>query len=209
MTVLSKDHRKILGTAILAARRAAEKGAKDALEYLAVPASKFHDSMSEEQRDLRRKLRARGRQLGDKRDLDGAQSVNRLTHEIAYEQWHRMLFARFLAENNLLIHPEVGVAVSLEEIKEFAREQGIEAKDLAAQYAQHSLPQIFRSGDPVLEVTLAKEIRVELDKLLISLPTEIFWLMTVLGGHISIGKVIRKMRSTNRATKLEQMNYQR
>ena len=174
MTVLSKDHRKILGTAILAARRAAEKGAKDALEYLAVPASKFHDSMSEEQRDLRRKLRARGRQLGDKRDLDGAQSVNRLTHEIAYEQWHRMLFARFLAENNLLIHPEVGVAVSLEEIKEFAREQGIEAKDLAAQYAQHSLPQIFRSGDPVLEVTLAKEIRVELDKLLISLPTEIF-----------------------------------
>jgi hypothetical protein len=28
-----------------------------------------------------------------------------LIEEVAYEQWHRMLFARFLEHNNLLIHP--------------------------------------------------------------------------------------------------------
>jgi len=34
--------------------------------------------------------------------------------ECAYEQWHRLLFARFLAENNLLIHPEFHAPVTLE-----------------------------------------------------------------------------------------------
>jgi hypothetical protein len=174
MPVLSKDHRTLLGKAILKARRAAERGAKKALDYLAVPESKFHDSMSEHDRDLRRKLRARGRQLGDKRNFDGSQSVNRLTHEVAYEQWHRMLFARFLAENNLLLHPEIKVAVSLEEVEELARETGEDPWMLAARYAQNTLPQIFRSGDPVLDVTLATEIRVELEGILSSLPAEVF-----------------------------------
>ena len=39
----------------------------------------------------------------------------RLVRECAYEHWHRMLFSRFLAENDLLIHPEMKVAVSLAE----------------------------------------------------------------------------------------------
>ena len=51
---------------------------------------------------MRVALRAEARQLG---------GFERLVEECAYEQWHRMLFARFLAENDLLIHPEHGVAV--------------------------------------------------------------------------------------------------
>ena len=35
-----------------------------------------------------------------------------------------MLFARFLAENNLLVEPEVGVAVTLDECEELAKELG-------------------------------------------------------------------------------------
>ncbi|NJM55691.1 MAG: hypothetical protein HC841_07110 [Verrucomicrobiae bacterium] len=31
--------------------------------------------------------------------------------ECAYEHWHRMLFARFLAENGLLIEPEENMAI--------------------------------------------------------------------------------------------------
>ena len=42
-----------------------------------------------------------------------------LVEEVAYEQWHRMLFARFLAENDLLMHP-TGVPVTLEECEELA-----------------------------------------------------------------------------------------
>ena len=64
---------------------------------------------------LRNKLRAQARQLGDTQDAKGQLSIAHLAQECAYEHWHRMLFARFLAENNLLIEPDMGVAVSLEE----------------------------------------------------------------------------------------------
>lgn len=34
-----------------------------------------------------------------------------------------MLFARFLAENHLLIEPEMGVAITLDESEELAKEE--------------------------------------------------------------------------------------
>ncbi len=57
--------------------------------------------MDEPQRVLRRVLRARARQLGGG---DQEEGLPRLVEEIAYER-HRLLFARFLAENRLLMHP--------------------------------------------------------------------------------------------------------
>jgi hypothetical protein len=56
--------------------------------------------MTPAQRTLRNKLRARARQIGDTQDAKGQLSVYHLAQECAYEHWHRMLFARFLAENN-------------------------------------------------------------------------------------------------------------
>ena len=68
-----------------------------------------YGQMSAQERSLRRRLRAHGRQLGDRLDpRSGTQSIDRLVHECAYEHWHGMLFARFLAENNLLIASEWG-----------------------------------------------------------------------------------------------------
>ena len=175
MPTLSTDLRNRLGRVIVAARREAEAGARTALGSLAVEQHEPHGSMSVEERTLRNRLRARGRQLGDVRDQQrGSQAVGRLTHEVAYEHWHRMLFARFLAENDLLIHPDHGVAVSLDEIEELAREAGEDPRAMAARFAQDSLPQIFRSGDPVLELTLAPETCQALDKLLDSLPAVVF-----------------------------------
>ena len=78
--------------------------------------------MGKPEKDLRNKLRARARQDGDVQDAKGQLSIKHLAQECAYEHWHRMLFARFLAENHLLIEPEMGVAVSLEECKEMAKE---------------------------------------------------------------------------------------
>ena len=46
------------------------------------------------------------------READNLAQVNKgpafplLVEEVAYAQWHRMFFARFLAENNLLVHPD-------------------------------------------------------------------------------------------------------
>jgi len=85
-----------------------------------------------------------------------------------------MLFARFLAENHLLIHPEHGIPIPAADIDDLAREAGEDPRDMAARFAQDSLPQIFRTGDPVLEVTLAPETRQALDKLLDDLPAAVF-----------------------------------
>src|SRR5208337_5009355 len=45
---------------------------------------------------------------------------------------------------------------------------------LASDFAIRMLPQIFRKGDPILEVALPPETRHELERLLKSLPSEVF-----------------------------------
>src|SRR5208337_5000223 len=118
--------------------------------------------------------RARGIHAGDRRHADGRQEIDQLTQELAYEYWHRMLFARFLAENHLLMHPD-GVAVSLEECEELAAsERASNGYVLAARYASRMLPQIFRVDDVLLEIEFAPEQRLALEKLLASLPSETF-----------------------------------
>src|SRR5262249_53227405 len=92
----------------------------------------------------------------------------------AYEHWHRMLFARFLAENELLIEPESGVPISLSECQELARQQNENWLTVASGFAQRMLPEIFRKYDPVLDVSLPPETRSELEDLLKGLPREMF-----------------------------------
>jgi len=103
MASLDRTLRRQLENTVKEARRVAEKGARKALEQLAVHQEKSWPSMNKDQQRLHRLLRAHGKQLGDIRQADGSQNVDRLIGECAYEHWHRMLFARFLAENDLLI----------------------------------------------------------------------------------------------------------
>ena len=173
MVALSTELRKQLEKTIIAARRAAEIGAKAALDALAVSHADPFPHMGPEDRDLRNRLRAHARQLGDRRNPNGTQAIDRLVHECAYEHWHRMLFARFLAENDLLLEPGCGVAVSLEECEELARDRGIESWELAGQFAQYMLPQIFRPDDPALQLNLPREHRGKLEGLLDELPAEV------------------------------------
>jgi hypothetical protein len=98
-----------------------------------------------------------------------------LVEEIAYEQWHRMLFARFLAENSLLIHPEYSTPITLEECRELAPEEGEpNAWALAARYAASMLPGIFRPEDPSAQVRYAREDLARLEAILTGLALEIF-----------------------------------
>ena len=193
METLSSELRNLLAAAIQAARRAGEAGARKALGMLAVRDARAHESMSAGEQELRRRLRAHGRQLGDRRDPEtGAQQIDRLAREMAYEHWHRMLFARFLAENDLLIEPESGVAVSLAECEELAREQGQDRWMLAARFAERMLPRIFRSDDPALAVRLAPETRQELERLLESLPSAVFAARDSLGWTYQFWQVEQK-----------------
>ena len=174
MATLSRELRKALERVVLAARREAEAGARKALDQLAVAHHEPWPTMASDRQSLRRRLRARGRQLGDRLEDRGKQGIEHLVAEFAYEQWHRMLFARFLAECGLLIEPASGVPVSVDECKELARERGVDWISLTSAFAQGMLPQIFRADDVVLEITLPAEHRQPLEQLLISLPTEVF-----------------------------------
>ena len=172
---LSPSLRKQLERAIVSARDVAEAGARAALESLAVHEREPYRHMSAEQRALRNRLRAHGRQVGDRRHAStGRQEIDHLVHECAYEHWHGMLFARFLAENDLLIEPNTGVAVTLEECEELAQEEGLDRWTLASRYAHRMLPQVFRPDHPAFEVQLAREHRLKLEQLVEELPSAVF-----------------------------------
>ena len=175
MPVLHEVFRRGLERRVVEARELSERGASAALLRLGVAEKSQQGHLSADERALRNRLRARARALGDKLRPSGVQDVERLTEEVAYEAWHRMLFARFLAENDLLVHPEHGVSVSLAECEELAAEEGAEDKwVLASRYAARMLPQIFRPDDPSLQVRFAPEHRVALEQLLESIEPEVF-----------------------------------
>lgn len=182
MPPLDRTLRRNLENAVKAARRVAEQAATKALDSLAVGSHEPWSGQPTADRTLRVKLRARGRQLGDALDAKtGKQATARLTHEVAYEHWHRMLFARFLAENDLLIEPDSGVAISLDTCRELAKERGTDVWILASRFAQTMLPEIFRADDPVLAVELAREDQLELEKIVANLGTEAFTASDSLG----------------------------
>ena len=142
--------------------------------------------MSGEQRTLRNRLRAHARHLGDCVEArSGAHAIDHLVQECAYEHWHGMLFARFLAENHLLIEPEMGVAITLDECEELAKEEGPNGKQdkwaLAARFAHRMLPQVFRPDHPVFEVQFAREYRLKLEGLIEGLPAEVCTATDALG----------------------------
>ena len=200
MSALPRDLRRQLDRTVRKARRAAEEGARKALQALAVHLREG----APERRPLRNRLRARGRQLGDRRDpRTGAQAIDRLAHECAYEHWHRMLFARFLAEAGLLIEPQTGVAVTLDEVRELARDRpGGDWLALASAWAAGMLPHIFRQDDPVLDVALPRETRSGLEALLASLPAAVFLAEDSLGWVYQFWQADRKQEVNRSGVKI-------
>ena len=188
---LDRELRKGLARAVRSARRIAESGAGAALETLRVGAAEPDPAMSEEERLLRRRLRAHGRALGDRRQDDG-QETFRLAREVAYEHWHRMLFARFLAENDLLIEPDSGEAISLDECREFAREQHEDPWGMVGRFAERMLPRIFRPDDPSLAVRLPPEAQQALEQTLDKLPAAVFQADDALGWTYQFWQTDRK-----------------
>ncbi len=181
MSTLDSKLRKKLEDVVVEARDVAEAGARDALQALTVHEGKRGSHLSESQIELRNRLRIHGRQLGDERRDNGDQAIDQLVEECAYEHWHRMLFSRFLAANELLVEPQSGMAVSLEDVAELALEETFDPWELAASFATGMLPQIFRVDSPVLALSLPIEKRKKLEELLESLPSDVFVASDSLG----------------------------
>jgi len=192
MPALQTDLRNKLEHTVIEARDVAETGARAALEILAVHHYEPYPHQTPEQRKLRNRLRAHARQLGDIQNPKGEMAIARLVNECAYEHWHRMLFARFLSENDLLIDPSAGVAISLAEAEELAKEAKLDLWAYASRCAQQMLPQIFRPDDPVLQVSLANEHRVKLERLLAGLAPETFKAEDALGWVYQFWQAKRK-----------------
>ena len=202
MAVLPVELRNKLERTIIRARGVAEAGAKATLEALAVHNHEPYSHMSPDERKLRNHLRARARQLGDKQNHKGELEITHLVWECAYEHWHRMLFARFLAENELLIEPDMGVAISLEECEELAKEERKDLWTLASEFAQRMLPQIFRPNDPVLRVMFASEHRLKLENLLNNLEPAIFKASDSLGWVYQFWQSKRKKEVNQSGNKI-------
>jgi hypothetical protein len=181
MAALATSIRKKLEGAVKQARRVAEVAARSALDALAVQEAAPFPHMDEPTKQLRHHLRARARQLGDVQTPEGKIRLGRVIHECAYEHWHRMIFARFLAENRLLIEPESNVAISLDDCKELAAAEKTDLWTYASRCAQRMLPDIFRPSDPLLQVTLAREHRLKLEGILAGLDSAVFTADDALG----------------------------
>lgn len=174
MRALPSPLRKQLETAVLAARRASEVACRAAIEGLGVFADRRPEHLDADQAMLRNGLRAKWRQL------DGGNEL--LVAECAYDQWNRLLFARFLAENSLLLHPHFKVPVSLADCQELAAELGEpDGWSVAARFAAEILPGIFRLDDPSVLLRLSPEGRHALEQILVGLPAEVFLADDALG----------------------------
>ena len=214
MQALDKDLRSALEKTVKAARTVAETAAQAAVEQLGVGHDKPEAYLGDAEKALRNRLRTHGKQLGDARDSKstnptyGKQEVGHLVQEVAYQHWHRMLFARFLAENGLLLW-EPGAAVSLDDCEALAQESdptmnlGAKTKwELAGKLAARMLPQVFKPGSPVFELTFAPEHQSELERLLKDLPDAVFKASDSLGWVYQFWQADNKERINKSEVKI-------
>ncbi len=180
---LSTSLRRSLEKTIKDARIIAEDGARDAIRRLGVAEAKPPSYLGEREKDLRRRLRAHARALGDPLDkASDEQAIKKLVEATAYAHWHRMLFARFLAERNLLRHPTLNAAVTIEECRELAAEEGLaDGWAIAERYAAAMLPAVFRIEDPVLGLDFDPAHTQKLSRLVTTLDAETFQAEDSLG----------------------------
>lgn len=205
MHTLDKGLRSALENTILAARSAAEEAAQIVLESLGVGEKVPFLHLSESEKLLRRKLRSHGRQLGDIQYEDKKQTIVALTEEVAYQHWHRMLFARFLAENDLLMDddPASPISLTIEECNDLA--PSMDARngwDLAARYASRMLPQIFINDSPIFSLEFPIERQKVLEQLVSSISQEVFHASDSLGWLYQFWQTKRKKNINDSGVKI-------
>lgn len=201
--VLNAEQRRFLDTQTQRARVAAQRAAVDSLRALAVADPSRPGYLSDEQNKLRLALRDKARQLGDDTAPADAPLTN-LVHDVAYEQWHRLLFARFLEINGLLRHPEYrDIPLALEDCGGLASDLGEpDAWSVAARFASDLLPGVFRLADPAVQVRFAAEHRNALERLLLEIPTELFTTEDALGWVYQFWQTAEKNRVNDSGVKI-------
>jgi hypothetical protein len=193
MTDLTREQRRALETSIKAAREEAEIAAAEALRGLRVPDAEAPAGFDPERRAQRKRLRAHARALDDKRAANGAQAITRLTEQAAYVQWHRLLFARFLVERELL-RDETGAPVSLTDCREIALDLSADEDEwsVASRFAAGMLPGVFPQDDPVESLRLTRERGRELRNRVLSIDAAVFQADDSLGWTYQFWRAAEK-----------------
>ncbi|MFM1685443.1 Eco57I restriction-modification methylase domain-containing protein [Aeromonas salmonicida] len=190
---LDKTLRTQLESTVLAAREVVETACREEIERLGVADATVPAFLNDAQRKLRNRLRAHARQLGDSLHDNGKQETVHLLAEMAYEQWHRMLFARFLEQNDLLMY-DAYTPVTLDECAELLEEEPdcASAWELAGRLAAKMLPQVFRVDSPVLAVRLPINHQRTLEGLIMALSPAVFEAQDSLGWCYQFWQTKRK-----------------
>ncbi|MDR1036703.1 MAG: hypothetical protein LBT40_09060 [Deltaproteobacteria bacterium] len=153
----------------------AKKAARDELGRLGVNDLSPPPELTCEEIDFRLRLRRHGRRLGDAFD-GGDKGMERLLDEATYERFHRVLFARHLAERGILVRRagEGAESVSLDECGRMAGDTG-EPDDwsVAARLAEEMLPEIFLPESPASLLAIPKKRREKMQKGLARMPRRV------------------------------------
>lgn len=199
---LDKTLRSALESTVIKARDIAEQAAKEAIERLGVGEPQAPSYLTEQEASLRVKLRAHGRQLGDNKHPNGEQEIDLLISESAYQHWHRMLFARFLEQNNLLMY-DAHTSVTLEECGELAADAGFSnGWAYASHLASKMLPQVFRQDTPVFELELAINHIRDLEAKVAYIPPQTFQAQDALGWVYQFWQTKRKQEVNSSGVKI-------
>ncbi|MFK4850185.1 Eco57I restriction-modification methylase domain-containing protein [Microbacterium sp. ZW T6_19] len=201
--VLNAGQRSQLDGAVQRARSAAESAAADALRALAVADQSRPSYLGDSENALRIALREKARQLGDDTAGNNVDLTN-LIRDVAYEQWHRLLFSRFLEVNGLLRHPDFrDTPLTFEDCTDLASD--LEEPDgwlVAARFASEILPGVFRLDDPAVQMRFATEHRLELERILLSIPDEVFRTEDALGWVYQFWQTAEKKRVNDSGVKI-------
>ena len=141
--------------------------------------------LSDGERVLRRVVGVKVRQAG---------SFDAAVEEVAFGVWHRMLFARFLAENDLLMHPDSmcrcrWLIVRRWRVRGLVRTGGWWRRGLRL----HMLPGLFPSDDPLSRVEFCRRICLRWSRFLMAFRLRCLRRMMGWGGCISFGSRWRRM----------------
>ena len=178
---LEKLLRSALESTVIKARDITEQATREAIKRLGIHEAAAPSYLTEAETKLRVQLRAHGRHLGDLKYANGEQEIDLLISEAAYEHWHRMLFARFLEKNHLLMY-DATTAVTLDECSELAAEEGFaNGWAYAGHLASKMLPQVFRQDSAVLKLELTLEHVRKLEQLIEKLDPQTFQAQDSLG----------------------------
>ncbi|MDY7579304.1 N-6 DNA methylase [Herbaspirillum sp. RTI4] len=199
---LDKLLRSALESTVIKAREVAEQAVREAIERLGVAEPQVPTYLDDSEKQLRVKLRAHARQLGDLKHDNGEQDIALLIAEAAYEHWHRMLFARFLEQNQLLMF-DAHTSVTLDECAELAEGEGFSSGwAYASHLASKMLPQVFRQDSPVFQLELAINHIRDLENKIAAIDPQTFQAQDALGWVYQFWQTKRKKEVNDSGVKI-------